>query len=64
VNKKETMKEYDCVQVNHHNDIGPVIEEYQGKGWHLHTYQAVGKNDSIIAQVVYHCLLFERDKVP
>ena len=56
------MKEYECVQVNHHKDIGSVIAEYEAHGWRLHTYQAVGKNDSIIAPVVFHYLLFERDK--
>ena len=56
------MKEHECVQVNHHKDIGPVIAEYQEKGWRLHTYQAVGNNDSIAFPVVWHYLLFERDK--
>ncbi len=56
------VKEYECVQANRDKDIGVVIAEYEANGWHLHTYQAVGKNDSIIAPVVYHYLLFGRDK--
>ncbi|MFB0568692.1 MAG: hypothetical protein ACETV0_03640 [Nitrososphaeria archaeon] len=47
------MKEYECVQVSHHKNIGEVIEEYQGKGWHLHTYQVAGLAET-------HYLLFER----
>lgn len=49
------MKEYKCVQVGHHENVGGVIEEYQRKGWDLHTYQATGYGTSI-----NHYLLFER----
>ena len=55
------MKQYECVQVGHHNDIGPTIEEYQKNGWHLHTYQTTTTHDSLIAPVVSHYLLFEKD---
>lgn len=34
------MKEWKCVQVNHHDDIGRTIEEYQNSGWSLHTYSS------------------------
>lgn len=50
------MKEYLCVQVGHHKKIARVMEEYQGKGWHLHTYQAQGS-----PTIVNHYLLLERD---
>ncbi|MDH5770878.1 MAG: DUF4177 domain-containing protein [Candidatus Bathyarchaeota archaeon] len=50
------MKEYVCVQVGHHKDIAEVIEEYQKKGWRLHTYQAMGT-----PAIVNHYLLFERE---
>ena len=36
------MKEYDCVEVKHHKDVGKTIAEYQKDGWHLHTYQTAG----------------------
>lgn len=36
------MKEYECVQLNHHKDVGPTIMNYQKNGWQLHTYQATG----------------------
>ncbi len=49
------MKEYECVQVNHHKNIGEVVEEYQGKGWRRPTYPATGYGTAI-----NHYLLFER----
>lgn len=50
------MKEYECVQVDHHNKIGKVIQEYAMKGWHLHTYQAAA-----LTSTVRHYLLFEKE---
>jgi hypothetical protein len=50
-----TMKEYECVQVNHHKEIAKVVKEYLTNGWHLHTYQATG-----YGAMVSHYLLFER----
>ena len=49
------MKEYECVQVDHHKDIAKVVKEYLMDGWHLHTYQATGRSNWI-----KHYLLFER----
>ena len=51
------MKEWKCIQVGHHKRIGGVIEEYQNKGWCLHTYQAQGT-----PTIVNHYLLFEKAK--
>jgi len=48
------LKEYECVQVNHHKDIGPTIEDWLKRGWRLHSYQAVGT-----PTMVNHYLLFE-----
>jgi hypothetical protein len=55
------MKHYECIQVGHHKDIGLTIEEREKDGWHLHTYQAAVSNASLIAPVVYHYLLFEKE---
>jgi hypothetical protein len=44
-----------CVEVNHHNDIGRTIEEFQRNDWRLHTYQATGRDIWI-----KHYLLFEK----
>jgi len=52
------MKEYECVQVSHHKNIGEVVEEYQGKGWHLHTYACAAPY--LAGGPVNHYLLFER----
>jgi len=34
------LKEWECVQVSHHKDVGVTIEKHQRNGWSLHTYQA------------------------
>lgn len=49
------MKDYICVQVDNHKEIGNTIAEYQKEGWRLHTYQATGRDIWI-----KHYLLFER----
>jgi len=49
------LKEYECLQVNHHNKVAEKIYEYQAQGWSLNTYQAAGT-----AGEVKHYLLFER----
>ncbi|MFC2020068.1 hypothetical protein ACFLU4_09050 [Chloroflexota bacterium] len=49
------MKEYESVEVNHHNMISKKIQEYLIDGWRLHTYQATGQGT-----MVTHYLLFER----
>ena len=52
------MKEYECVQVGHHKDIGKTIEEWQKKGWRLHTYACAGLY--LAGAPVNHYLLFEK----
>ncbi len=49
------LKEWECVQIGHHKDTGRTIEEWQKKGWRLHTYQAAGYGTD-----VKHYLLFEK----
>ncbi|MFC1866178.1 hypothetical protein ACFLYB_05660 [Chloroflexota bacterium] len=56
------MKEYECVEVKQHKDVGKTIAEYQKNGWHLHTYQAAGLSGGPVASFVNHYLLFEKDK--
>ncbi len=53
------MKVFKCVEVKHHRNIDSVIEDYQKKGWYLHTYQATSIG---IFPVVLHYLLFEKSK--
>ena len=49
------MKRYECVQVNHHKEIGKIIEQYIADGWILHTYQVAGYGTAF-----NHYLLFEK----
>ena len=51
------MKNWACVQVNHHNGVGNKIEEWERNGWHLHTYACAQLRGS----TVNHYLLFERE---
>ena len=53
------MKEYDCVEVKRHKDVGRTITEWQKNGWRLHTYQAVG-DVGMATAFVNHYLLFEK----
>jgi hypothetical protein len=50
------------VEVNNHKYVGKTIDEYQTKGWHLHTYQTAGMGAGPMAYKVNHYLLFERDE--
>ena len=52
------LKEYRCIQVGNHRDIADAIEEYQNRGWLLHTYQASSRGTF---PEVLHYLLFERE---
>ena len=49
------MKEYKCVQLNHHKKIAKVIQGHLVDDWRLHIYQATGQ-----ATLTTHYLLFER----
>ena len=53
------LKDYECVEVKHHNDLRRIIKEWQTKGWRLHTYQATG-NVAVATAFVNHYLLFEK----
>jgi hypothetical protein len=50
------LKEWECVQVSHHKDVGITIVEWERKGWRLHDYQATGSPGG-----VNHYLLFEKE---
>ncbi|WP_455286044.1 hypothetical protein [[Eubacterium] cellulosolvens] len=53
------MKQYTCVQVVHHKDVGNTIDEWLQKGWRLHTYAcSTGGGGGLT--IVNHYLLFER----
>jgi len=54
------LKEWECVEVKHHRDVGKTIVEHQEKGWRLHTYQGAGMGAGPMSNIVRHYLLFER----
>ena len=54
------MKDWICVEVKHHKDVGETIEEYIRNGWRLHSYQAAGMGVGPMACNVNHYLLFEK----
>ncbi|KPV63183.1 MAG: hypothetical protein AOA66_0995 [Candidatus Bathyarchaeota archaeon BA2] len=51
------MKEWICVQVGVHRDIGKTIGDMQKRGWRLHTYAC----SQYETGNVNHYLLFERE---
>ncbi len=53
------MKEWKCVLVGNHADIGKVITDWEKEGWRLRTYQATGTVGMATA-FVNHYLLFEK----
>jgi hypothetical protein len=36
--KTNTSRKWECIQIEHHKDIGRRIEEWESNGWVLHTY--------------------------
>ena len=54
----EKVEAMECVLVGHHNNVGRTIEEFESKGWKLHTYSAAQLRGSEIN----HYLLFEKDQ--
>jgi hypothetical protein len=56
------LKKYECVEVKHHKDVAKTIEEWEGNGWRLHSYQTAGMGAGPTWYAVNHYLLFERDK--
>ena len=53
------LKEYACIQVNHHKEVPKAIADMQNLGWRLHTYQTTGYGTD-----VKHYLLFEKGDQP
>ena len=52
------LKEWKCVLVGHHDNIGKVIKDWEKEGWHLHTYACAG--NAAPALGTNHYLLFEK----
>jgi hypothetical protein len=56
LNKVTTLKEWKCVLVGHHDNVGKVIEEWEKAGWRLHTYACAGNASMTLG--TNHYLLF------
>jgi hypothetical protein len=54
------MKEWHCIQLDHHEKIGPTIERFGKEGWRVHTYTTAGPSQTFMGYKVNHYLLFER----
>ena len=52
------MKEWKCVLVGHHDNVGKVIEEWEKAGWRLHAYACAG--NATVTMGTNHYLLFEK----
>ena len=50
------LKQWKCVQAEHHKEVAEVIQERQRDGWRLHTYTAA----TLYLFEIRHYLLFER----
>jgi hypothetical protein len=51
------LKEWKCVLVGHHDNVGKVIEDWEKAGWNLHTYTAAQMRPGL---EINHYLLFEK----
>jgi len=51
------LKEWKCVLVGDHKNVGEVIDSWQKNGWRLHTYACAGIGAMM---AVNHYLLFEK----
>ena len=49
---------WECVQLDHHKDIGKKIEEWESNGWVLFTYTCAQLQNT----AVNHYLLFMREE--
>jgi len=52
------LKEWKCVVVGHHDNVGKTITEWEKAGWRLHTYTCAG--NAAIALGTNHYLLFKK----
>jgi len=54
------LKDWECVEVKHHKDVGKTIKEWEKNGWRLHSYSTAGSAGAM-TQFIMHYLLFERE---
>ena len=51
------LKEWECVALGHHKNVGKTIEDWENAGWSLHTYSAAQMRPGI---EIIHYLLFKK----
>jgi hypothetical protein len=55
--KTSLPRKWECIQLEHHKDIGRRIEEWESNGWTLHTYTT-----ALFQSGVNHYLLFFKEE--
>jgi len=55
---KASVRRWECVQLDHHKDIGRKIEEWESNGWMLFTYTCAQFQNTAIN----HYLLFLKEE--
>jgi hypothetical protein len=53
------VKEWRCIVVSHHDNVGRAITDWEAQGWRLHTYNTAGMGGAYNF-TVNHYLLFVR----
>ena len=53
------MKEWRCILVGHHDEVGKTIIEWEKQEWRLNSYSTAGMGGAF-NYTVNHYLLFER----
>ncbi len=59
ISKVSWLKEWECIELGRHEDVGRTIMDWEKNGWKLHTYQA--QRIITLVNPEYHYLLFERE---
>ena len=55
------MKEWRCILVGHHDEVGGVIAAWEAQGWRLHTYNTAGMGGTYNYTVNHYLLFFRGD---
>jgi hypothetical protein len=53
--------EWKCVEVDHHDKVGPKIMEWEKLGWKLHSYHTAGMGIHINYTVNHYLLFFKNE---
>jgi hypothetical protein len=56
------MKEWQCILVSHHDDVGKAIMEWEQQGWKLNSYNTAGMGGAWNYTVNHYLLLSGANK--